>query len=90
MNTPLGIPDGSIRGILAWAIGAAAIYCWVTQTPMTAFQEWITASYLGFYTGSRTAETVRNGRSTSHNNQVDLEQEDILPKARAQWASEKT
>lgn len=52
-NLPLGLPEGSVRSILALALTAATIYLWVTAMVVPVELLAITGLVVGNYFGSR-------------------------------------
>ena len=67
-DLPLGLPDGSVRSILALALTTCTIYLWVTGAPvpaeLLAVNSLVVGNYFGFRGGAQTstqnvsAETV--------------------------------
>lgn len=55
-NLPLGLPDGSVRSILALSLTAATIYLWVTGSPVPAELLAVNSLVVGNYFGSRSTE----------------------------------
>lgn len=53
--TPLGLPEGSVRAILAVGALASAAYLWVTGQTVTPEHLAIVAGTLAYYFGGRTA-----------------------------------
>lgn len=56
--TPLGLPEGSVRAILAVGALASAAYLWVTGQTVTPEHLAIVAGTLAYYFGGRTAATA--------------------------------
>lgn len=54
-NFPLGLPDGSIRSILALAFSGATIYLWVTGSVVPVELLATTSLVVGNYFGYRSA-----------------------------------
>lgn len=53
MSAPLGMPEGSVRSLLAIGTLGSAVYMWVTGEPMSEFQELTTGGVMTFYFASR-------------------------------------
>lgn len=53
------IQDVSIRAALAVGFAGAAVFCWVTETPMHSYQEYVTTTVLTYYFAARTLEERR-------------------------------
>lgn len=51
--------DVSVRAALAVGVSGAAIFCWITETPMTEFQQVLTAGIVSYYFAARTVEEHR-------------------------------
>ena len=74
--TPLGIPEGSVRSILALIVIGAAVFVWVTNREMSDFQQFVTASVMAYYYASRAAE----GKTNTVLPPVNLDAVDLLKK----------
>ena len=48
-GTPLWMPEGSVRSLMALSVVASALYMWVTGQEMTQSQELITTGVVGAY-----------------------------------------
>lgn len=55
-NLPLGLPDGSVRSILALSLTAATIYLWVTGAQVPSELLAVNSLVVGNYFGSRSTE----------------------------------
>jgi hypothetical protein len=65
------VQDVSVRAVLAVGLAGAAAYCWVTEIPMTEFQEVLTAGVISYYFAARTLES-RPGQEPSAQELRDL------------------
>ena len=74
--TPLGLPEGSVRAILAVGSLLSAAYLWVTGQTVTPEHLTIVAGTLAYYFGGRTAAPAAPSLP------VDLESLDLLRQQR--------
>lgn len=55
---PLGLPDGSVRSILALSLTATTIYLWVTGSPVPNELLAVNSLVVGNYFGSRSGSVL--------------------------------
>lgn len=74
--TPLGIPEGSVRAILALGALAAAAYMWVQGMEVSDFQKTITTVAVTYYFAARPGEKKQEAQQAPVNlDAVDLMQQ---------------
>lgn len=56
LSQPLGLPEGSIRGLLAIIMGAAVAVQWVVQIPVSPEQLVLTTGVVTYYFSKRQSD----------------------------------
>lgn len=76
--TPLGIPEGSVRAMLALGTLSAAVYMWVTGHEVGDFQKMITTMAVTYYFAARQGTTTPPVTPPS----IDLDAVDLMQQVR--------